>query len=122
MGKKKNKRMNDMDNETFEHENHGGGDVGGGHHHDYPIPYPQMVEREVLATMDDEDLHNFGRSLADSIHRVSRMNLNPYPWEVELCYVQQEMQMRSIRRQAHFEWLNKGGARAAVESSAPESA
>lgn len=113
--------MNDVDNENFDHENHGGDVATGGGGHDYPIPYPQMVEQEVLATMDDDDLHNFGRSLADSIHRVGRMNLNPYPWEVELCYVQQEMQIRAARRQAHFEWLNKGGARQVVESSTSES-
>ena len=57
--------------------------------------------------MNDDELHKFSHSLDDSISRVSKMNLNPYPWEIELCYVQQEMQLRSTRRSAHAEWLSK---------------
>jgi hypothetical protein len=98
MGKKKNKQaVNvDHDNENFGHEDN---------QVDYPVPFPDRFDRDVLAVMDDETLHNVGRSLADSINKVVRFNLNPYFWEVELCYVQQEMQMRMIRRQAHQAWL-----------------
>jgi hypothetical protein len=100
MGKKKNKQHNDEfeTNESYEMHNDGRGD--------YPVQYPDQFDRDHLAVMDDESLHNLGRSLNDSINKVTRHGLNSYPWEVELCYVQQEMQLRSSRRAAHMAWLN----------------
>jgi len=80
---------------------------GGDYPQESPVQYPQKIENEMIVSMDDDDLHNLGRSLFDSINRVSKMNLNPYPWEVEMCYVQREMQLRSSRRLAHSEWLSK---------------
>lgn len=102
MGKKsKGKKRNDefeMD-ESFD---------GGGSSEvfDSPVPYPMKLEREYVATVDDETLHNIARSIQDSINKVSKMNLNPYPWEIEMCYLQQEMQVRSTRRARHSEWLS----------------
>lgn len=109
MGKKKNKHMNEVEqNEGYEFEG------GHGHGHDSPIPYPDRFDRDQLAMMDDEELHNLGRFLFDSIQKVNRLHLNPYPWEIELCYVQQEAQVRSSRRQAHMAWMNGGGAAVAA--------
>ncbi len=73
---------------------------------DSPVQYPSKFERDYIAVMDDETLHNITRSLVDSIGKVNRLNLNPYPWEVELCYLQQEVQVRSARRAAHVTWLS----------------
>lgn len=97
---KKNKRMN----EEFENEVY---DFGAENvENNSPVPYPMQFSQQDLSSMDDEVLHNVGRSLQDSINRVNRLNLNPYPWEVELCYLQQEVQVRSIRRARHAEWLS----------------
>jgi hypothetical protein len=101
---KKNKKNKNQDVEMNDDvEMFAGEDYSG----DSPVPYPQRIENEFIVMMDDDELHNLGRSLFDSISRVSRMNLNPYPWEVELCYVQREMNLRSTRRAAHAEWLSK---------------
>jgi len=109
MGKKKNKHMNEVEtNETYEMTTNN--NAGGSGRGDYPVQYPDQIDRDYIAVMDDETLHNLGRSLSDSINRVTRFNLNPYPWEVELCYVQQEMQLRSSRRTAHAAWLNNVSA------------
>jgi hypothetical protein len=100
--KKKNKKndveMIDSDVEMF---------ADAGYEDESPVPYPEKFDNQVLISMNDDELHKLGRSLDDSISRVSKMNLNPYPWEIELCYVQQEMQLRSMRRSAHSEWLSK---------------
>jgi hypothetical protein len=105
MGKKKNKQMNEVEtNESHERTtNH---DTVGSGRGDYPVQYPEQIGRDYITVMDDETLYNLGRSFSDSINRVARFNLNPYPWEVELCYVQQEIQLRSSRRNAHAVWLN----------------
>lgn len=109
MGKKKNKQMNEVEtNESYERTtNHNTAGSGRG---DYPVQYPEQIGRDYISVMDDEALHNLGRSFSDSINRVARFNLNPYPWEVELCYVQQEIQLRSSRRTSHATWLNNVSA------------
>jgi len=103
---KKNKKNKKSDVEMIENESDLYSDHGG-YVDESPIPYPHKLECEVLGTMDDDDLYRLARSLDDSISKISRMSLNPYPWEVELCYVQQEMQLRSIRKSTHAEWISK---------------
>lgn len=73
---------------------------------DYPVPFPTPVERDILSMMDEETLHGLSRSLTDSISKVNSFKLNPYLWEIELCYVQQEIQARSLRKEAHAAWLS----------------
>jgi len=102
MGKKNKKnKKSDVENELEMYANHGG------YVDESPIPYPHKLERKVMDTMEDDDLYQLARSLDDSISKITRISLNPYPWEVELCYVQQEMQLRSIRKSAHAEWISK---------------
>lgn len=69
--------------------------------HESPIPFPVKHTFDELAIIDDESLSEMGRSLGDSIHRAGSHGLNSTPWEVELCYVQREAQVRSARREAH---------------------
>lgn len=97
MGKKKNKMKNVEENETYEFENH---------ESDSTVPFPEKLNQDDLSLMDDDDLHMLGRSLNDSIGRVNRYSLNPYLWEVEMCYVQREMHVRSVRRAAHAAWMS----------------
>ena len=94
---KKNKKQNDRS----EVENLGYDDSG----YENPVEYPGKLDPVYVATVDDDELHRNAQYLIDSIKRVDRMNLNSYPWEVELCYIQREMQLRSVRRAAHAEWL-----------------
>jgi hypothetical protein len=74
---------------------------------DYPIPFPTPIDREVLGVMDDDSLYNLNKSLNDSISKVNGFKLNPFLWEVELCYVQQEIQVRNARKAAHLAWTSK---------------
>lgn len=117
MSKKKNKNINEPENnsnyqerfvDNYETTNTHGGDgyIANTNNGDYPVQYPKQINRDYIAVMDDETLYNLGRSLSDSINRVSRFNLNSYPWEVEMCYVQYEVQLRAARRTAHSVWVN----------------
>lgn len=95
MGKKKNKKFeySDVDSSSVNVQE------------EFPVQYPPKFERDYVSSIDDETLHNITKSLIDSIGKVNRLGLNPYPWEVELCYLQQETQVRSTRKAAHTEWL-----------------
>jgi len=77
--------------------------------HESPIPFPVRHDFDELAVMDDESLSELGRSLKYSVHRAGSHGLNSTPWEVELCYVQRESQVRSARREAHQRYV--GSAR-----------
>lgn len=101
MGKKKNKHQGSEFENDDVYDYDGRNDMS-----ENPVGYPMKLEREYLAMVDDETLYNISRSLQDSINKVSKMNLNPYPWEVELCYLQQEMQARSTRKEHHARWLS----------------
>ena len=69
------------------------------------IPYPKKNNLDDLSTMDDAELYGAQRGLLDSIARVGDLNLNSVPWEVELCYVQREVQIRAARKEAHTKYL-----------------
>jgi len=101
MGKKKNKRQgNEFENDdVYDYDGHTTAEEN-------PVGYPSKLERDFLTVSDDEVLYNISRSLQDSIGKVSKMNLNPYPWEIELCYLQQELQTRSTRKEHHTKWLS----------------
>lgn len=78
-----------------------------------PIPFPQQINMDDLAVVDDDSLSNMNRSLTDSVGRAASAGLNPGPWEVELCYVQRELQIRASRKEAHVKYL--AGVPAEVE-------
>lgn len=102
---KKNKNKNQIADENQSYETQTGGDD-----FESPVPFPDKFDTDFLATLDDEDLHGLGRSLNDAIGHVGRYGLNPYLWEVEMCYVQREMHMRTNRRAAHAAWLSGGAS------------
>jgi hypothetical protein len=73
---------------------------------DSPIPFPQVHTFDELAVIDDDSLGNMQRVLSDSIARVNGHGLNPSAWEVEMCYVQRELQIRVARREAHAKYVS----------------
>jgi len=100
MGKKNKRKSAEFENDVYEF------DGVTEHEQDSPVPYPMQFTQEYLASMDDDSLYNTVRSLQESINKVGRLNLNPYPWEIELCYLQQETQVRAVRRAKHAEWVS----------------
>ena len=74
---------------------------------DYPVPFPTPIDREVLGVMDDDSLYILNKSLVDSIAKLNGFKLNPFLWEIELCYIQQEIQVRNARKSAHLAWTSR---------------
>jgi len=74
-------------------------------HNDSPLNFPQKHTFDELAVIDDDILLGLHKNLIDSVNRAGSHGLNSAPWEVELCYVQRELQIRSIRRDAHTQYL-----------------
>jgi len=72
---------------------------------DSQIPFPHRLTFDELAVIDDGALADLSKSLNDSVSRAYGHGLNPYSWEVELCYVQRELQIRSTRREAHAAYM-----------------
>lgn len=78
-------------------------------HGDQPIHFPQQHTFDELAVVDDDVLMSLHKGLIDSINRAGAHGLNTAPWEVELCYVQREAQIRGQRREAHMKYLSSLG-------------
>jgi len=73
---------------------------------DLTVQYPQKITFDELAVVDDDTLGSMHKSHVDAINRMSSHDLNTSPWEIELCYVQREMQMRILRKELHTKYLS----------------
>ena len=64
-----------------------------------------------LAWMIDDDLMSLYMSLErDRDNVLSMRGKDATPIEVEICYVQRELDIRNTRRRAHSQWLANLGA------------
>lgn len=64
-----------------------------------------------LAWMSDDDLMGLYMGLSrdrDNVNSIRGKDVTPI--EVELCYVQRELDIRNTRRRTHAQWLAKLGA------------
>ena len=66
---------------------------------------PNVVDMDALSYFDDESLDRYHNNLQNDRERVARDGHDALPWEVEICYVQREMKIRSSRRAAHEKYL-----------------
>jgi hypothetical protein len=72
-----------------------------------PVPLPEVVSSDVLATMLDEDLLVRFRALDDERMRVEASHADTRRWEEEVAYLRREQQMRRVRRDAHTAYVRK---------------
>ena len=69
------------------------------------ISMPEVVDIDVLGSMQDDDLILRLRALEEDRSRaLADGRYDTYPWEVEAAYVRREQQIRRARRDAHSEW------------------
>lgn len=64
---------------------------------------PEVINSDVLATLQDNELAARYRELDDDKSRAQDLGYSLQPWEVELAYVRREQQIRNERRQVHAE-------------------
>ena len=67
--------------------------------------FPTVVTIDVLANASDSDLRNRENDLSTGRDRAYKSGMDPYHWEVELCYVQREVEIRQSRAAAHERYL-----------------
>lgn len=66
-----------------------------------------------LAWMSDDDLVSLMMNMEKDREAISTRGRNTHGIEVEICYVQREMDVRNSRRAAHQAWLASMGAEGA---------
>lgn len=71
------------------------------------VNYPDLLDSDTLAYMTDEDLESRSDFLHSERRKATQSEIDLTPWEIELCYVQREMKIRSVRRIAHEKFLKE---------------
>ena len=72
----------------------------------FPLPVPEKFSRDTLVDMTDEQLGRRSADLLTGLTYVkSECSLPPTPWEVELTYVNREIDNRVTRREAHAAYI-----------------
>lgn len=66
---------------------------------------PESVNMDVLAYCNDEELENHINFLNSERDRAINFNVDPRPWEEEICYAQRELRMRNVRRFMHDKYV-----------------
>ena len=69
------------------------------------IELPSIMNMETLSYASDDDLNRHLHYLFAEKDRASRAEYELQPWEVEICYVLREVQIRHDRRAAHERYL-----------------
>lgn len=60
-----------------------------------------------MLTMSEEELNGRARSMQGLISRARSSREDSSPAEVELCYLQRELEIRDNRRVFHENWLRR---------------
>jgi hypothetical protein len=68
---------------------------------------PEIIGMETLSYASDHELERHFTYLTAERDRAARSDQNLQPWEVEICYLQRELKIRSDRRAAHAEYLRR---------------
>lgn len=70
------------------------------------VPAPERMDMDVLSYLNDDDLLRRLDFLLTEKDRAAAAEADTLrPWEVEVCYVQRELRIRSARRAAHERWV-----------------
>lgn len=71
----------------------------------YRHALPNVVSVDELAVTPDESLYVRFDSLSRERDRADRDGYDTLPWEIELAYVQREIQIRKERIRAHERYI-----------------
>ena len=66
---------------------------------------PTVIDMDSLACMSDDELVRLHSHTQTEKDRAGRREELATAWEIEACYVQRELQIRSERRRAHEAYL-----------------
>ena len=69
------------------------------------IEFPAVVNMDKLCFFDDDSLEKLHSNLRAERDSAFRYTDNLTPWEVEICYIQREIRIRSLRRVTHDTYI-----------------
>ena len=67
--------------------------------------FPSVIDMDTLSCMSDDELVRLHANIQNEKDRMSRREDVVIAWEIEACYVQRELKIRSDRRNAHEVYL-----------------
>lgn len=62
---------------------------------------PEVVDMDTIGVMSDDEIGDRAQELSTTRYNVIEAGADPYLWEIELCYLQREFQLRRGRKDAH---------------------
>jgi len=71
----------------------------------------RKMTREKLNYMHDEELGRTYGMLKEAVDQMRSKRRSAHSAEVEMCYVQRELEIRKARKQAHRDYLASKGKR-----------
>ena len=73
----------------------------------YELPLPGMLNMDELAAMQDDELIQRLTSMHEGRGRYLKARVSPRDWEVEICYIKRELQLRRERRGSHDTYVKE---------------
>ena len=69
------------------------------------VELPNIIDMDTLACMSDDELIRLHSHIQNEKDRSTRREEVAIAWEIEACYVQRELKIRSDRRHTHEAYL-----------------
>lgn len=66
---------------------------------------PEVINMDTLSYFDEESLTQLHERLQGEREKALSDGSDSTPWEVEICYVQRELKLRSTRRAIHEKYV-----------------
>lgn len=66
---------------------------------------PEVINMDALSYANDDELERRLSFLQGEISKAAKVDYDLQPWEVEVCYVQRELRIRTARRSAHDRYM-----------------
>lgn len=67
--------------------------------------FPEVINMDSLSYLDEESLGQMHEKLQNDRNRAYAEGSDVTAWEVEICYVQRELKIRSTRRSIHEKYV-----------------
>lgn len=66
---------------------------------------PTFKKVENIAILTDDELFNEATRLDNELEIINSLGMNPMKWEIEICYVKNELMTRETRKNAHAKYV-----------------
>lgn len=74
-------------------------------HKEFLNERPESVNLDEIGYVQDETLQTIINRFEFERNRVFNSGKDSVPWEIEICYLQREQQLRKVRNEKHEEYM-----------------